>query len=222
MNKFNLRNITIDTLKEEEFILDKLFERVIPTSETYWVSIYPEELTNNAFNSLSDGYAFVGKVRNIFERYKEYGLLVDYNQNGYGLRYQLRCEVVPKELKSYQTTLQAEISKRDIQKAKPRLTINQANNEISFQSKTGTIKRTTFTPNTNECAILMYFIDHQHQKFQSHQLVEHLINEPRGQSNPEPRRRVKDAVKAIRDKLGKEVIITDKQSYYVDCEVVKV
>lgn len=222
MNKFNLRNITIDTLKEEAFIVDILFERIMSGGKTCWVSIYPEELTNNTFHSLNDGYAFIGKVRNIFEKYKKYGLLVDYRQNGYGIRYQFHCEVVPEELKSYKTTLWAEISKRDIQKAKPRLTINQANNEISFQSKTGTIKRTTFTPDTNEYAILMYFIDHQHQKFQSHQLVNNLMKEPRGQSNPEPKRRVKDAVKAIRDKLGKEVIITDKQSYYMDCEVVKV
>ncbi len=222
MSKFNLKGITIDTLKEEAFIVDELLERIILGSETCWVSIYPHELTENVFYSRSDGYALIGKVRNILEKYKGYGLLVDYRQNGYAIRYQFHCEIVPKELKTYKTALQTEIGKREMRKARPSLIVNQSSNEFSFQSKSGIPKKATFTNDTNEYAILMYFINHQHQKFQSHHLVDQLPKKPRGQSNPDPKRRVKDAVKAIRDKLGKEVIATDKQSYCMDCEVVKV
>lgn len=114
-----------------------------------------------------------------------------------------------------------EENKEAAQGFKLRLTIYQSNNEFIFQSSSGTQKKATFNPGTNEYSILKYFIDHLHQNFQSHDLLEFLVKGPRNQTNPEPKRRVKDAIKAIRDKLGKEIITTKKQFYSMDCEVLR-
>lgn len=223
MAKFNLSHITLNALKEEEFIVDKLIERTVPESASYLISIYPLELTDNILNSHNDRFSFIGRVRAIFEKYKAYGLLLNFEQNGYGIRYQFYSEVVYQRLKEYQKAIKSELNKKEkLEGLRARLTL-YPEDKFVFQAPDGVIKEAQFTQGTNEHAILMFFVDHQHQKFSSSQLVIYLAKkEPRRHSDPEQERRVKDAVKAIRKKLGKEVIVTDGKGFRMDCELVRV
>lgn len=77
----------------------------------------------------------------------------------------------------------------------------------------------SFDITSNEFAILMHFVNNRGIEFTSKSLVPYLVKKPRLKSNPEEARRVKDVVKAIRNKLGKKVIITDNQTYKMVCEV---
>lgn len=116
------------------------------------------------------------------------------------------------ELKAQLADFENEFPKASTFAEIPKLIIDKEKKEYTFILK-GVEKKAKFNPRTNESKLLLYFIDNPFVVCLDN-VLEKELNHPRSQANSFSKRRVPDIIKAIRRKLGKDIIIDYKYRSY--------
>lgn len=93
-------------------------------------------------------------------------------------------------------------------------------NTITFTDKNGKSQSSDFNKNTSEYLILSHLAKNKGERFNISDLAGVLKDSRSSAIDADPKQRVIDKVKAIRNKLGKEVIKSMPNGYVVDSEVV--
>lgn len=103
----------------------------------------------------------------------------------------------------------------------PKLVVKKDGAGFEFISSNGAKKIGLFRTETSEYKILMHLVSNHHVPFQTGKLSDQL-NDPRGKAdNPDKKQRVLDKIRAIRKKLGDELIKTTPKGYIIDCEIIR-
>lgn len=105
------------------------------------------------------------------------------------------------------------------QSINPRLTIDEAAGKFEYTTLNGKAKVAYFGKTTSEYAILMHLAQNPRTPYTSGDLSDHLEDPREGAEDADPKRRAKDIIQAIREKLDKDVVKTTKAGYLLGCEV---
>lgn len=112
-NKYNLINLSTETLKFELYILNKIVERISYYNHPTQISFQQTELYQENWHVPADGYRLKNQVLFVFDRFKSIGLLKDYTQPIHrNLIEQFRCEPNDTEIRLYRDFIAVELNKR--------------------------------------------------------------------------------------------------------------
>ncbi len=103
----------------------------------------------------------------------------------------------------------------------PKLTINLRTGEFRFTSKEGKETTAQFRRDTTEYNLITHLAANPKTPYLSGELVACLKTLRQHADSSSPKDRVKDAIKAIKRKLGSESITTTPSGYMLDCEVTR-
>lgn len=103
----------------------------------------------------------------------------------------------------------------------PKLLVKKDGAGFEFTSSNGAKKIGLFRTETSEYKILMHLVTNHHIPFQTGKLSAQLNNPRENADNPDIKQRVLDKIRAVRKKLGDEVIKTTPKGYVIDCEIIR-
>lgn len=102
----------------------------------------------------------------------------------------------------------------------PKLTIIVRESIFEYASTDGNTSSVQFKPTTSEYKILISLVGSR-DPINTSQLT-NFLNEPRKDAeDADPKQRVRDKIKSINKKLGKDLIKRKADGYVIDCEIVR-
>ncbi|MDO8487555.1 MAG: hypothetical protein Q7S45_04625 [Candidatus Curtissbacteria bacterium] len=101
-----------------------------------------------------------------------------------------------------------------------RLVFDSTKDTVAYINLNGEKREDTFKKNTSEFRILSHLAQNKGVQFSTSKLTDVLKDARMSIGDADPKQRVIDKIKAIRNKLGKEVIISTPNGYVIDYEVV--
>lgn len=93
--------------------------------------------------------------------------------------------------------------------------------KTTFTNQKGMVREATFVKNTSEYSILVFLAEHIGTPIETNTLISQLKSARENANYADEKQRVIDKIKAIRKKLGKEIISSTPNGYLLDCEVTR-
>ena len=116
--------------------------------------------------------------------------------------------------------LYEKLGKNVLDKRRGKLLISN-DGQTTYTSVKGTAKTAKFNKNTSEYLILDHLAMNPGIAVETTRLIDKLKTNRNNADYADPKQRVLDKIKAIRKKLGNEIITTTPNGYILDCEVVR-
>lgn len=216
-----LSNLSDNSLYVEHDILKTLIYR-LPYSSIAPEIYFPtwEFNTSEDFKHLAKDIGFKEFVEtfSVFDYFN----LIDYSADNFIDRDtgMIRVRINENNMRLYITTIEKEISRRKTStKGRRILTIDEEKNLFRFKSGDSNEKIKTFRKETNEYKVIKLLANNLGKTIGLKE-IEKQLNPLREQADASSKERIRDIVKSIRNKLGKEILTTKDGSYILDCEVI--